>query len=193
MAKNEKTEPEAKGSGGTVMLRDIEVDAYLAECVQITPELISEEFVRTPADLAYWNARYADGVRTHLKAKLHLDMVQRDGAKEVAEATARARIECREEIQSQNDKRVTESMVEAAVETHAPLLAAREKAASAEVQARFAFIEAEAQKAELYGFVDAIRTKKEMLISLGAQLRKEMEGDPTIREHASSGARLGRG
>ena len=45
-------------------------DEYLAECVVINDFALDEEFIRMPADMAYWNARYADALRNYLLAKL---------------------------------------------------------------------------------------------------------------------------
>jgi len=40
------------------------------------------------------------------------------------------------------------------------------------------------EKIRLYGVIDAVRTKRDMLISIGAQVRAEMESDPSIRERS---------
>jgi hypothetical protein len=153
----------------TVLLHDLEVESYLADCVRIVPEVLNEEFVRLPADLAYWSARYADALRAHLTAKLNLNKVE-----------ARAHIECREQLLVEHS-RPTESMVEAAVMEYEPLQAAR-----------LACIEAEVEKARVGGVVDAIRCKKDMVVSLGATIRAEMEHDPIVREAGKSGAEMGR-
>ena len=145
--------------GPTKKLHDLDVDKYLAECVQIFPEGLQEEFVRLPADLAYWNARFAEALRGFLTGKINLDRTE-----------ARCRIEERERLGAAGGK-VTESMVESAVEAAPEMEKARE-----------ALMEAEVEKVRLYGVLDAIRAKRDMLISLGAQHRAEMAGDPSIRE-----------
>ena len=55
---------------------EIVVDAYLYDCVNVEPEALQEEFVRIPADLAYWNERYAQAHREHLLAKLDAERAE---------------------------------------------------------------------------------------------------------------------
>src|ERR1700690_4016698 len=43
---------------------------YLAECVQIEPLVITEEFVRLPSDMAFWNERYSNAYQAFLQAKI---------------------------------------------------------------------------------------------------------------------------
>lgn len=140
-----------------------ELDEYLRQCVRIDPEDIQEEFVRIPSHLAYWNARYARALRDHLMAKIDLDVLK-----------ANLDPAIRLELMNRGVK-VTEAQVSAAIETHEDVVAARMRVAETEVT-----------KNEMYGSLDAIRSKKEMLVSLGAHLRAEMEGDPLIREQTRS-------
>lgn len=135
-----------------------DLDPYLAECLNINPENIQEEFIAIPGLIAYWNARYADAQRAHLKAKHKLDVRE-----------AQLMGICRQEIINAGGK-PTEAMVAAAVQTNEEF-----------IRARAAANEAEAAKSEAYGNLDAVRTKKEMLISLGAHLRVELENDPSLR------------
>jgi hypothetical protein len=143
-------------------------DEYLRSCVHILPEALEEEFVRLPTDLAYWNGKYAEASREHLVAKMEMDRLR-----------ARLLIEHREKLMLTNTK-VTESMVESAVEQDETYGAGRLR-----------LIEAEVEKVRLHGALDAIRTKRDMLISLGAHVRAEMAGDPHLREEAR-GRRLSR-
>lgn len=153
----------------TKTLHDIEVDAYLADCVQIYPEAIQEEYVRMPSDLAYWAERYAKALRVYLGSKLDLDR-----------SRARLRVACRLDLEVQG--KVTESMVESAVDQHPEM----------EV-ARLNYIEAEVEKVRISGLLDAIRTKKDMLVSLGAHVRTEMERDPLLRETSRGRASIAQG
>ena len=41
--------------------------------------------------------------------------------------------------------------------------------------------DADGRRLKLQGVLDAVRTKKDMLVSLGASMRAEMQGDPSIR------------
>ena len=148
----------AKKSGATEKLHDIEVEKYLADCVRLFPEAIQEEMVRISADLAYWGERYSRALRAFLTAKLDEDR-----------AYAKVAILCREELAQAG--KVTEAMVTSAVESHPEI-----------ERARLELIAAEVEKVRLYGVLDAIRSKRDMLQSLGAQLRAEMERDPGLRE-----------
>lgn len=143
-------------------LNDLEVEDYLQKATEIDPLCIQEEYVRLPADLAYWNQRYAVAYRTHARERL-----------------ARKRLEALLAIQyretfADEGKRPTEAMVAAAVSTDERLDAALGRE-----------VEAEVEKVRLYGVLDAVRAKREMLVSLGAHIRQEMQHDPTIRaQHA---------
>lgn len=143
-------------------------DEYLRECVLILPEDISTQFEEIPGQLAYWNAQYAKALRAHLNA-------------EIDEKVTRARVylASKEAIIAKGGK-PTEDHLKAVVDSNEDYMTAR-----------YAAADAEAVKNDLYGKLDAIRSKKEMLISLGAHLRAEMGGDPLIREQASSRRRVG--
>ena len=146
------------GAKGTKKLHDLDMDAYLVDCTTIYPETLQEEYVRLPADLAYWSARFADALREFLRLKLKADRME-----------AQVRIEHRERLSTGGGK-VTESMVDAAVETDPRLHEAQDAA-----------LVAECEKVRLYGVLDSIRAKRDMLQSLGAQVRAEMEHDPITR------------
>lgn len=149
-----------------VKLHDLDVDEFLKDCVTIEPMALEEEFVRLPADLAYWNERYSMANRTFLRAKIDRERTE-----------ARLTIQLREELAKTmpEGKKPTVDAVGAAVKDHADMNAARN-----------AEIDAEIEKARLYGVLDAVRAKKDMLVSIGAHHRAEMAGDPRIREEARS-------
>jgi hypothetical protein len=149
-------------------LHDLEVDAYLAECVTIYPEAVSEEMTRVPSDLAYWGERFAVALRAYLTAKL-----------DEKRTHARVRILVREGLAQQG--KVTEGMVDAATDAHPEV----EKAS-------LDTIEAEVEKVRLYGVVDAIRSKRDMLQSIGAQVRAEMQHDPMTRKMVEEGRLAGK-
>jgi len=143
-----------------------ELESYLRDCVNIDPLEVQAEFIRLPGDLAYWNARYARALRAHLTSKIAVNVTY-----------ARLEPKLRMAITDAGGK-ATEAMVKSAVEGNADYILAQERA-----------VEAEVEKNEVYGALDAIRSKKEMLISLGAHMRSELEGDPTLREQ-SRGSKL---
>lgn len=140
------------------LIQDVEVEQYLRDCVNIEPLALNEEFIRLPADVAYWNERYSKAYRGWSTAKVELDRIR-----------AQKNLEIREAAKTGGGK-VTEAYVESLIEVD-----------PAYVNSRMTLIEAEVEKTRLYGVLDAIRTKREMLVSLGAQIRQEMAGNPQLR------------
>jgi hypothetical protein len=137
-----------------------DLEAYRKACVRIEPELIQEEYVRTPSDLAYWSEQHALIHREWQLAKFAREQ-------EWGSAVTRARAE----LSSYGGKGPTVDAVEAsAINDPAYVKTKRDE------------IFLEAERVRLIGMVDAIRTKKDMLVSLGAHIRAEMERDPMIKE-----------
>lgn len=155
----------------TTQLQDAAIatidDEYLRECVRINPEDIQGEYLRIPADLAYWNAQYAAALRDFLTAEIDVKVTK-----------GRAYAAVREAIVMKGGK-PTEEQTKALVESNEDYIAQQ-----------YAAVDAEVRKNELYGKLDSIRSKKEMLISLGAHLRAEMEGDPSLRETVGARRRM---
>ncbi len=139
-----------------------DADKYLEECVHIDDLCLDEEFIRVPADLAYWSGRYAGAVRAHLFAKHELDVV-----------TAKAHLSIKAGAEL-HGKKMTVSDLDASVKTTQEFL-----------DATVALIEAEAAKVRLRGCLDAVSSKKDMVQSLGAKLRAEMGADPMVRVEQS--------
>jgi hypothetical protein len=140
-------------------LQEIEVEQYLKDSVDIEPTALQEEYVRVPADIAYWNERYSVALRAHLMAKMALDRIY-----------AGLQIETREKLALEGGK-VTESTVSANIELNTAYQAARLELVTAEVEA-----------ARIKGVSYAVIAKREMIVSLGAHLRIELQHDPIIRE-----------
>ncbi len=128
------------------------------DAVKIEPLALEEEFVRLPADLAYWNNLYAQGLRRFLIAKARIKHVK-----------AQLYIEIRE-VAAEAGAKTTESSIEAAIETHEKYREASDELIAAEVN-----------KSKVGGAVDAVVAKKDMLVSLGAHIRAEMGGSPSVR------------
>lgn len=141
------------------MLHDLPVDDYLYASVTVTPEAMEEEFVRAPADIAYWNSLSAQAMKAHLLAKWAAEKTE-----------ARLKVEMREQLVAEG-KKPTESMVDAAVVLHPDM--ERDKLAA---------IEAEVEFVRVRGIAKAVSDKKDVLQSLGATYRAEMEGDPMVRQ-----------
>jgi hypothetical protein len=153
-------------------------EKYIAECVQIDEFAIREEYQRLPADYAYWNGQYAKAYRAWTGAKL---------ATEQTHALLHAKLQSDLESYkiSKDDKkqpRVTVGEIESAV-LRDPRYAA----------ARMAELDAEAEKIKLWGVMEALRAKREMLVSLGATMRQEAEHDPLIRHARAVEAEARRG
>lgn len=146
-------------------IHDIDVDDYLKNCVALEPTAISEEYTRTPADIAYWNACYARAYKDFLSAKINRERVE-----------ARIHLELREKAKAAPDdkrKGPTVDDIKAAVTCHPEVVAAQE-----------AEILAEVEKVKLFGALDAVRSKRDMVVQLGAQYREEMKNDPVLREQS---------
>jgi len=126
-------------------------DAYLKQSVDILPEAIREEFVRVPADLAYWGEKYAEAVKAHLLAAHHTKRMR-----------AQLSIQVRE-LAHAKDQKLTVDQVEAWVE-QAPDYQSM----------RLQEIEAEAAKVSARCRLDAVSAKKDMVVSLGSHMRAEM-------------------
>lgn len=141
-------------------LNEIEVEKFLKDSVDVEPTLLQEEFVRLPADMAYWNERYSKAMKEHLMGKLNVDRLY-----------AMLQIEMRETLLAEGQK-TTEALVSARIEVHPKYQ-----------EARLALVSAEAEAARLKGVLEAVRAKREMIVSLGAHLRVELQHDPIIREH----------
>lgn len=135
-----------------------EMESYLTECVSIDPLRLQEAFANIPAELAYWNEQYAEALRKQLHAKIEKDRLS-------AQIFFEKRVELKE-----SDIRPTEAVLKAAVESDARYNVARSEEADAHAEA-----------IRLKGVAEAVRTKRDMLVSLGAHVRAEMDGDPHIK------------
>lgn len=135
------------------------LDEYERRVALIDPLRLHEAYIALPADLAHWNARLAEAFEAYLRADFERDKME-----------ARLSLEGRHALAIEQGK-VTEAQVRERVR-----LDPRWEEIS------LAAIEAEARKVRTRGIVDAILAKKEMLISLGAHVRKEMEHNPVLRD-----------
>lgn len=138
-----------------------ELEQRVRECTDIFPEAIQEEYVRLPSDLAYWNKQYAEAQRVELKAKARAKRARAD-----------AQLRIRQEA-ADDGRKMTDKIAEAETEIDADV-----------AEAEDFYADAVADRSRLYGVVDAVRAKKDMLVSLGAHVRAELEGDPSLRAEA---------
>lgn len=144
-------------------LHDLDgVDDFLLDCVQIEPEALQEEFIRIPADLAYWNAKYTTAYKALTFAKIAMERT-----------AARITLEIRA-VHADDKPKITEGFVEAKLLNMMAYQTMQE-----------AHAEAEVEKVRLHGVLEAIRAKRDMIISIGAHVRAEMGGDPVVRSRVS--------
>ena len=146
-------------------INGLSVGAFVKDSVDIEPMALEQEYQRVPSDLAYWNERYARALKVHLTCKAGEKTYEAYLKIEHREALHAAR-----EGEKSGSGRVTESMVEAAVLTDPRYQKFQDERVNAEVE-----------KVRIAGILDALRAKKDMLVSLGAHVRQEMEGDPVVR------------
>lgn len=127
---------------------------------------IHGHFLRLSSDLAYFNGIYSDVLGLLRVAERRLEFGEAD-----------IRLEYRQSTQP-SGKAATEGYIDECVKADHRYRKLREEVDNAEVL-----------KSRVSGVVDAIRSKKEMLITVGANMRAELEGDPMIREGGPKGAR----
>ena len=144
--------------GGTHVRGDREIDKYQRDCTNIEPLALQEEFVRVPADMAHWNGKYADAFEDYEQSKLHTRRLE-----------SLIQIEVRDRLARDGGK-TTEKAVESAVAGDPRLQAAEDEQLRTEVQL-----------VRLKGVCEAVRCKREMIVSLGAHVRSEMQMDPIIK------------
>jgi len=130
-----------------------DLEAYMEECTRIEPLALEEEYIRLPSDTAYWAARYAAVLGRYLE--------RRAVTKQMASELKRT---IRDRLTVELPKKPTVSEVEVEVQTDPAYIAAVAEEDAAEVE-----------KVWLGGFLEALRAKREMLVSLGAHIRMERE------------------
>ena len=157
-------------------IHTMEVEEYLFECVNIDRSNIQGEFARVSADMAYWGEILAGLERDlatsksdveHCKARLSIDM--RTQLERLAASKAAGK--------GKAPPRVTDSQVESKVVSHDQYRVATENQRRSDYQVKSA-----------KGVLEAIRTKRDMLISLGAQMRAELKSEPYIKESEPFGS-----
>lgn len=139
-------------------MKKITDHAAVLEAVAIEPVDISGEFARIASLLATYNEEYSKALSEHLRHKAARE-------REYSRAYLKYRTEGLE-----LQEKITEGVIKARVVLDKGYILANERAAAAEVE-----------KVRLSGVLDALSTKRDALISLGAHLRAEMGGSPVIR------------
>jgi len=132
-------------------------DAVLA-AAGINPVDIQGEFTRIAALIALYNEAYAEALKAHLHRKAGRDRM------------FAARYLAHRQAVLEAGEKATEGVLKARVLVDKEYVLALERAAAAEVE-----------KVRLGGVLNALATKRDALISLGAHLRDEMAGSPRVR------------
>jgi len=129
---------------------------YAASCVKLEQENLQGEFVKYTADLAFWGERVAEARHGESMAKQVRDV-------QAAELDVMGR-------EALAGEKATEAKVQAWVTRHPAMQAAEMELANQTLE----FDRAKA-------VYDALRSKRDMLVGLGAQQRAEMQHDPSIK------------
>lgn len=124
----------------------------------VNPLDLERQFAEHSGHLSHWNARLAVAGDAQSLAEAELERIQ-----------GRLYLFWREVMYLDGDK-VTEALIDANVKQDPRYL-----------DARLAFIDAERDYQRTRGVVRAIEEKGRMLVALGAHIRVEMMGDPSVR------------
>jgi len=147
----------------TFKIGEKEFKGDLASDLKIDVNNINEEFSNQPAIFAWWATLASIANEIHQKKKLQRKILEAELDKEK-----------RKELEATKGRKVTERIVEREV-----MLDDRWK------QAYLEEIEAGRQASILSAATEALRQRKDMLTSLGLQLREEMRSEQVIKEVAS--------
>lgn len=137
--------------------------AEILRAAGIEPADIQGEFARIPGLIATYNEAYAEALSNHLTRKAQKERI-------FAQVYLKHRADALE-----IGEKVSEGVLKARVLISKEYILAMERAAAAEVE-----------KVRLSGVLDALTTKRDALISLGAHLRTEMHGAPLVRSRDRS-------
>ena len=131
------------------------------EVTHIDPLQLQDAFIRVPADLARWTERYAQSLRRALRTEATRKRVFAERFLDIKTTPI------------DGMKGPSEAVIKMKVETDDLYMEAVDNE-----------IDAEVERMRTHGIVEAIRGKKDALISLGAHVRAEMGDSPRIRgEH----------
>jgi len=126
------------------------------------------EYIQLPSILARWGSERVALAKAQRLAELDLEVVKASAKKTAKEARLA-------EVEAAGKDSKLKPLSEDAADDAVTL--------SAEYrQARLRVIDATERKEQAQVMVDAVAAKKDMLVSLGADLRAEKEADPSIRD-----------
>jgi hypothetical protein len=181
---------------GRVDGEQVEVPDFYADCLQIEPLALDEEFIRCPADIAYWNERYSDALNAFLLAEAEYerlegvlwieyrergrlaaeseeeqDVLPPDAPAPSSQSSSRVAKGSRRGEKGKRSKEPTVDDVKAAVKSDDKLW-----------QARLRLIEAQVARERMRGRAQSVSARKDALQSIGAKIRAELGGDFVMRE-----------
>ncbi len=137
---------------------DTDLDAVL-EVMEIDPLDIEMEYTTIGSQIARYNELHVEALREQLYAE-----------REVKRVRAKKQLFIRSHAAA-SDEKMTDSRANAKVE------------ASTMVQKiEIAAIDARIERERLRGILKTLEGKRDMLVSLGAHIRAEMQGNPSLRE-----------
>jgi hypothetical protein len=137
-------------------------EAEMERVTRIEPVAIQEEYAAVPGDLHRWCRILADADHALGVSEQDIEDCEND-----------ERVRLLAEAEKAEEKPPSEDRLKAKVRAAAPYKTACRKA-----------LDARRTKAYAFAVVEGIRAKKEMLISLGADLRSEQERELLIRDRS---------
>jgi len=141
------------------MINDIEFEDLLIEAIKIDPLDLQIQFAEYSAHLAYWGARMVEAERDFQYADKNYD-----------EVVSKTSLILREQL-TKDGKKPTEATIEAATHLDPEVSKARQDR-----------IESDARMRRLKTDLEAVRSKRDMLMMMGAQIRAEIQADPRIKD-----------
>lgn len=142
-------------------------EEFVQQCVELEAEHLDEEMASFSGNYAYWTQQYADACRTYELRRRAYDL-----------AHAARLLEVRESARADGTKMTVD-------EVNAMTLLAENVN-----DAHVAMVAADATRIRLRGIVESLGHKKDLMQSLGAKARIEMQYDPAVRRHGAPSALL---
>lgn len=127
---------------------------------------LTTPFTKISSDIAHWTERYAKALGRLLRAEAYRKRTQAELFLEI------------KKTQLEGGKYPSEEVAKAALQSNPRFIDAQE-----------AEIDAEVARVRINGICEALRAKKDALVSLGADVRAERGGDPRIRDVEHTRAR----
>jgi hypothetical protein len=133
-----------------MMLQDAELDSFLLRAVQIDRDNLEDEYTRVAADYSYVGELYSRALEAHERARIKLDGVY---------AAVRGELHANAKALGH---RVTERKLDVETNADPSVMQARERMAGCHGRKVFYKLK-----------LEAIATKRDMLVSLGAHARQD--------------------